>query len=152
MEIKRTFDILPYALKNHPFEDCLAAKENGEWRKYSTQEFSDKVNQLSNALIEIFDFTTTLNKFVDESEPWKTIKSNPEKTEKDLTVLVESFRLLGIILRPFIPNSSRKILNMLNIEENDRDFKFFDSRYKINKGHKINDPEPLFPKYENKDS
>ena len=108
--------------------------------------------EISNALIEIFDFTTTLNKFVDESEPWKTIKSNPEKTEKDLTVLVESFRLLGIILRPFIPNSSRKILNMLNIEENDRDFKFFDSRYKINKGHKINDPEPLFPKYENKDS
>ena len=53
MEITRTFDILPYALKNHPFDDCLAAKENGEWRKYSTQEFSDKVNQMSNALIEI---------------------------------------------------------------------------------------------------
>ena len=53
MDIKRTFDILPYALKNHPFEDCLAAKENGKWRKYSTQEFSNKVNQMSNALIEI---------------------------------------------------------------------------------------------------
>ena len=53
MEITRTFDILPYALTNHPFEDCLAAKENGTWRKYSTQEFSDKVNQMSNALIEI---------------------------------------------------------------------------------------------------
>jgi long-chain acyl-CoA synthetase len=53
MNITRTFDILPYALKNNPFEDCLAAKENGKWRKYSTQEFSDKVNQMSNALIEI---------------------------------------------------------------------------------------------------
>jgi long-chain acyl-CoA synthetase len=53
MEITRTFDILPYALKNHPFEDCLAAKENGVWTKYSTQEFSNKVNQMSNALIEI---------------------------------------------------------------------------------------------------
>ena len=53
MEITRTFDILPYALKNHPFDDCLAAKENGKWRKYSTQEFSNKVNQMSNALIEI---------------------------------------------------------------------------------------------------
>lgn len=53
MEIKRTFDILPYALKNHPFEDCLAAKVNGEWKKYSTQEYSDKVNQMSNALIEL---------------------------------------------------------------------------------------------------
>lgn len=53
MEIKRTFDILPYALKNHPFDDCLAAKVNDDWKVYSTQEFSDKVNQMSNALIEI---------------------------------------------------------------------------------------------------
>ena len=31
MEIKRTFDILPHALKSYPFEDCLAAKVNGKW-------------------------------------------------------------------------------------------------------------------------
>lgn len=53
MEIKRTFDILPYALKNHPFKDCLAAKINGQWKTYSTQDFSNKVNQMSNALIEL---------------------------------------------------------------------------------------------------
>ena len=53
MEIKRTFDILPYALKNHPFDDCLAAKVNDDWKVYSTQEFSDKVNQMSNALVEL---------------------------------------------------------------------------------------------------
>ena len=45
MEIKRTFDILPYALKNHPFDDCLAAKVNDDWKVYSTQEFSDKVKR-----------------------------------------------------------------------------------------------------------
>ena len=53
MEIKRTFDILPFALKNHPLEDCLAAKVNGKWEKLSTKEYSDKVDQMSNALIEL---------------------------------------------------------------------------------------------------
>lgn len=53
MEITRTFDILPYALKNHPLSDCLASKENGVWIKYSTQDYSDQVNQMSHALIEL---------------------------------------------------------------------------------------------------
>lgn len=53
MDIKRTFDILPYALANHPLDDCLASKENGKWKTISTQEYSDKVTQMSNALIEI---------------------------------------------------------------------------------------------------
>lgn len=53
MEITRTFDILPYALKNHPLPDCLASKENGVWIKYSTQDYSEQVNQMSHALIEL---------------------------------------------------------------------------------------------------
>lgn len=53
MEIKRTFDILPYALAKHPISDCLASKNNGKWEKISTQEYAEKVNQMSNALIEI---------------------------------------------------------------------------------------------------
>lgn len=53
MEIKRTFDILPYALKKFPLDDCLASKQNGKWVKVSTQEYADKVEQMSNALIEL---------------------------------------------------------------------------------------------------
>ena len=53
MDFKRTIDILPYALANHPLDNCLAAKENGKWKTYSTQDFSDKVSQMSHALIEL---------------------------------------------------------------------------------------------------
>lgn len=51
--IKRTFDILPYALKNHPLENCLASKENGQWKTISTQEYADNVTKMSHALIEL---------------------------------------------------------------------------------------------------
>ncbi|WP_250419074.1 MULTISPECIES: AMP-dependent synthetase/ligase [Pontibacter] len=51
MEPKRLFDCLTYQLQNFPLEDMFAAKENGEWRKYSTPEVQHKVNQLSAGLL-----------------------------------------------------------------------------------------------------
>ena len=49
----RLFDLLHH-LKEMPLkEDALAAKENGVWRKYSTQEYIDTVNYLSYAFIDL---------------------------------------------------------------------------------------------------
>lgn len=45
------FDCLGWQLQNFPLEDMLAAKENGLWRKYSTREVAEKVDQLSAALL-----------------------------------------------------------------------------------------------------
>ena len=51
MENTRLFDLLPELLKKYPKQDALAAKENGQWRTYSTQEFVDNVNDLSYGLL-----------------------------------------------------------------------------------------------------
>ena len=49
----RLFDLL-HNIKQYPSKpDMLAAKENGEWRKYSSEEYIDIVNTLSYALIDI---------------------------------------------------------------------------------------------------
>ena len=49
----RLFDSLHH-LKQMPSKtDALAAKENGVWRKYSTEEYIDTVNILSYAFIEL---------------------------------------------------------------------------------------------------
>lgn len=53
MENTRLFDLLPRLLKNFPKDDALAAKENGQWRKYSTQEFIDNVNNLSYGFLQL---------------------------------------------------------------------------------------------------
>ena len=53
MENFRLFDLL-HALKQKPLkEDALAAKENGIWRKYSTNEYIETVNNLSYALLAL---------------------------------------------------------------------------------------------------
>lgn len=49
---ERLFDCMQYQLQNFPLEDMFAAKENGAWRKYSTQEVVDTINQLSAGLLD----------------------------------------------------------------------------------------------------
>ena len=49
----RLFDLIPYQLANYPQEDCLAAKVNGQWRKYSTKECQDIVDKVSLGLLNL---------------------------------------------------------------------------------------------------
>ncbi|MEY3245037.1 MAG: hypothetical protein RL253_178, partial [Bacteroidota bacterium] len=48
----RLFDFLEWQLQKFPQEDMLAAKENGVWRKYSTQEIKQITDSLSMGLLK----------------------------------------------------------------------------------------------------
>lgn len=50
-EITRIFDLLQLSQEKFQKEDIVAAKQNGEWNKYSTQKFIDLVESLSRGLI-----------------------------------------------------------------------------------------------------
>lgn len=50
---RRAFDILPYQLATAPKADCLAAKIDGNWQKYSTQQVLDSVNLVSLGLRQL---------------------------------------------------------------------------------------------------
>lgn len=53
MAITRIFDILPQLKEKYNKPNALAAKENGKWRTYSTQEFIDYVDNLSYGLYNL---------------------------------------------------------------------------------------------------
>ncbi len=54
MEETRIFDILSTYLKKHPNQEiALAKKENGEWKKYSIQEYVEATNIISYAFIKL---------------------------------------------------------------------------------------------------
>ncbi len=52
-KIKRLFDFPYHQLKSHPLEAALVTKYNGEWKKTSTQEYIDKANTISRALLRL---------------------------------------------------------------------------------------------------
>ena len=49
--LRRVFDIIDHQLENYPKEDCLACKVDGQWKKYSTQDFKNIVDEVSKGLI-----------------------------------------------------------------------------------------------------
>jgi len=49
--LKRLFDSIDYQLEKCPKTDMLAAKENGQWKTYSTLEVKDTVNRFSAGLL-----------------------------------------------------------------------------------------------------
>ena len=53
MESKRLFDCIEHQLAHFPQEDMLAAKENGQWRKYATKEVAQIANELSAGLLSL---------------------------------------------------------------------------------------------------
>jgi long-chain acyl-CoA synthetase len=54
MQIERLFDLLPYYLDKYPQkQDALASKVDGEWVKYSIQEYVQIVNDLANGLLQL---------------------------------------------------------------------------------------------------
>lgn len=52
-EAKRLFDCIRYNLERVPLDDMLAAKEDGQWKKYSTKEVSELVDRFSAGLLNM---------------------------------------------------------------------------------------------------
>ena len=104
--------------------------------------------EISKCLEEIFVYIDKLNKFVDTNEPWKVFKVEKEKAGNGLSILVETFRIVGILLQPFIPIFSTNLLDLLNVDKNEREFKFLNIENLLKKDHIFNKPEALFPRYE----
>jgi len=115
MNTKRLFDAVTHQLENFPKNDMLAAKENGKWKTYSTQQVADTVNKLSAGLVSL---GVKANDFTPESSDKIAIISNnrPEWVFTDLAV-----QQVGAILVPVYPTTNP---NELAFILNDASVKF----------------------------
>ena len=71
------------------------------------------------AMREICRLSDIANKFVEDSEPWSLVKTDPEKTRSKLTASLEAFRLLILYLKPVMPNLASKTELCLKTENMD---------------------------------
>lgn len=100
VEPRRLFDCIEYQLEKFDKEDMFAAKENGEWRKYSTREVKETVNNLSAGLLQL---GVSGNDMSDEGADKIGIISNnrPEWIMTDMAV-----QQLGAMLVPIYPTTN----------------------------------------------
>ena len=57
------------------------------------------------------------NKYLADSEPWKVVKTDPERVKTILNLSLQLVANLAIAFEPFLPFSSEKLRGMLHIEE-----------------------------------
>jgi len=104
-----------------------------------------KVNE---AIDEIMNVLSKCNKYIDETTPWILAK---DETKQDrlrtvLYNLLESIRICAILLSPFIPTTSKEILDELNTSVSG--FETIDNFGGLETNHKLNEPKILFARIE----
>lgn len=111
-----------------------------------------KMNELkvNEAIDEIMEVLRKCNKYIDETTPW-TLAKDETKKERLATILynlLESIRICAILLSPFIPSTSNKILEQLNTKE--ISYESIKKFGKLEENIKLNNPEILFNRIETK--
>ncbi len=97
------------------------------------------------ALAELMNLARLGNKYLTDAEPWKIFKENPERVAQILNVSLQICANLAVLCRPFLPFTSEKLGNMLNLQETKWDQA---GGNLLASGHLINTPELLFDRIE----
>jgi methionyl-tRNA synthetase len=113
------------------------------------------------AQAELMNVARLGNKYLADEEPWKTIKTDEERTKTVMYVALQIASALAVLSEPFLPFTSEKLKNMLNFRsspstalrtgsvETSLGWNDVSSKSELLKtGHKINKAELLFSKIE----
>ncbi len=106
------------------------------------------------ALFEVMDLARTGNKYMQEKQPWivaKGLAENPtaqEKIDNCLHLCLQLTANLAILINPFLPFTSRKLLYMMKVVERMLDWENAGKVKLLSVGYTLRAPELLFRKIE----
>ena len=122
------------------------------------EEFINKINslydvvsakmdklQISDALTEIFDVLRASNKYIDETTPWILAKEEDkqDRLETVLYNLLESIKVCGLLLNPFLTKTSDEIAKQINNTNSEL-------KYVEDNKYELSSPTPLFMRIDTK--
>ncbi len=98
------------------------------------------------ALKEAMNLARIGNKYLADTEPWKIIKTDVERTQTILNIALQITANLAIAFEPFLPFSSTKMKQFINIDS--LEWNQLGRTDILNTGHQLNPAELLFAKIE----
>ncbi len=132
-----------------------ACGELTEYDRQTLDEFKDvktKVEELLDAFKfrdaqkEAMNLARIGNKYIADSEPWKVVKTDPERVKTVIYISLQLTANLAIAFEPFLPFSSEKLRKMLNMES--FEWNRLGRTDLLVSGHQLAKPELLFEKIE----
>ena len=103
---------------------------------------------LNTYLKKVISFSFDANKYFNDSEPWAVRKVDVQRMNTILFTIIEQIKNISLLLNPIIPIASNKILDKLNIENEDILFKNIFNKKLLNTNLKLKKTEILFKKVE----
>ncbi|MGY3791783.1 methionine--tRNA ligase [Aquimarina sp. 433] len=103
---------------------------------------------------ELLNVSRLGNKYLADEEPWKLIKTDPERVKTIMYVGLQIASALATLSEPFLPFTSQKLKNMLALTSNDLEVQWneiADKEILLVAGHKIEKGELLFSKIDDAD-
>ncbi len=132
---------VPERGKTNP-EDEAVLKEIPQIRQ--NVETSFEAYRFREALREAMSLARLGNKYLADAEPWKVVKTDPERVKTIINIALQITANLTIILEPFLPFSMEKLRKSINSGQ----LRWSDAGRTdlLAPGHLINKPELLFEK------
>ena len=113
--------------------------------KQNVEKYLDNY-RFRDALKEAMNLARIGNKYLADTEPWKTAKTDMPRTETILNIALQITANLAIAFEPFLPFSAKKIKEFLNIEH--LEWNQLGRTDILSVGHILNQPDLLFAKIE----
>lgn len=98
------------------------------------------------ALKDAMNFARIGNKYLADTEPWKVVKTDPERVKTILNIALQITANTAIAIEPFMPFSAAKMISMLAVEK--YSWEQMGQMDLVAAGHTIGKPELLFEKIE----
>ena len=103
---------------------------------------------LNNYVKKVVEFSFSANKYFNDLEPWALKKTNIDRMNTILYTIVSQIKNISILLSPIIPISSDKILDIMNLNNEDRLLKSITSENIFNHNLEFKKTSILFKKIE----
>jgi methionyl-tRNA synthetase len=96
---------------------------------------------------ELMNIARLGNKYLADEEPWKMVKTNPERVQTQMYVAIQIAAALQILCEPFLPFTASKLSKILNVNQLGWNIVSNTSDL-IPAGHQIGEAEILFAQIE----
>ena len=113
----------------------------------NTNDYINIINnyEIHNYLKKIHSYSSTLNKYVNDNEPWNKKNNSEQNIKNILYSTLIGLKNLFILLYPVTPKSSISFLKNINIERENISLDLINKAFGLN--DKLSKPDILFKKY-----
>jgi methionyl-tRNA synthetase len=103
--------------------------------------------QIHHWLNSVWAVVAEANRYFAGEAPWALAKTDPQRQRTVLYVTAEVIRQIAILTQPVMPESSSKMLDMLGIPSDQRNFAVLGGATRIKAGTALPAPTGIFPRY-----